>query len=196
MMTTRLIQSLHIFNQYIKNHRQIGTISPDSITCVNGLLEHVPFASADLIIEFGAATGTVSREILRRKRSGCTLICFEKNLAFHRLLSKTIAGPNLYIVQGDVFDAPDILSARFGIRDRTVDCIVSTLPCSSMPYEKLLHTAIIPLLKENGLLVQYMHVISFLKGYRLRPILMKHFRRIHSVVVVRNLPPALIYNCR
>jgi phospholipid N-methyltransferase len=186
----------NFLSQYMRNAREIGAIVPDSPACVNRLLRSVPFGSAKLIVEFGAASGAVTREILRRKILSTNLICFEKNAAFYNNLRKTLSGRNVFIVSDDVFDAAQVLSSRFGIPERSADCIISTLPCSSMPFAELLDEVVLPLLTEDGFFVQYMHTVSVLKGFRLRPILGQYFDRIESDVVIRSIPPALIYTCR
>ncbi|HWR73899.1 MAG TPA: hypothetical protein VN604_12075 [Nitrospirota bacterium] len=186
----------NFLNQYIRNAREIGAIGPDSPACVDRLLKSIPFGSARLIVEFGAASGAVTREILRRKRPWTQLICFEKNAFFYDALRKTLSGRNVFIVPDDVFDAVSVLSSRFGLPERSADCIISTLPCSSMEFADLLVKTILPLLKDKGVFVQYMHTVSVLKGFRLRPILDRYFDRIESDVVIRSIPPALIYTCR
>ncbi|MGE5173834.1 MAG: class I SAM-dependent methyltransferase [Betaproteobacteria bacterium] len=187
---------LNFLKQYVRNGKEIGAIGPDSVACVNGLLKSVHFESAKLIVEFGAASGTVTREILQRKNPACSLICFEKNALFYDNLRKAFLGRNVFIVPDDVFDATHVLSSRFGIPKRSVDCIISTLPCSSMRFAELLNKAVLPLLNEEGVFIQYMHTVSVLKGFRLRPILGRLFRRVESEIVFRNIPPALIYTCR
>jgi phospholipid N-methyltransferase len=197
-MKTKITENVYFnfWNEYLRNFREIGTIGPDSAGCVNGLLKAVPFESAELILEYGAASGSVTREILKRKNPDSTLICFEKNHAFYNLLGKTVRGRNFFVLNDDVFHAANILSSRFEIMDGSVDCIISTLPCSSLQFDELLRKSVVPLLKEDGVFVQYMHTVSALKGFRLRPVLRKYFSRIDSDFVFLNLPPALVYTCR
>src|SRR3990170_1652538 len=82
------------------------------------------------------------REILKRKSRNSTLICFEKNSAFCSLLGKTIQGRNVFVVNDDVFNAANILSSKFEIKTGSVDCIISTLPCSSMQFGELLQKSV------------------------------------------------------
>ncbi len=186
----------NFLGQYVRKAKEIGAIGPDSNACVNGLLKSVQLGSAKLIVEFGAASGAVTKEILRRKDPESRLICFEKNAAFYNYLRNAFPGRNVSIVSDDAFDAGHVLSSRFGIPERSVDCIISTLPCSSMKFVELLNKAVLPLLSEEGAFVQYMHTVSILKGFRLRPILGQLFGRIESNIVFLNIPPALIYTCR
>lgn len=187
---------LNFLNEYIRNFREIGSIGPDSPICANLLLKSIPFDSAALILEYGAGSGAVTMEILRRKKPKCTLICFEKNNTFYHLLRRTISGRNVFIIHDDVFNSTNVLWSRFGIPSGNVDCIVSTLPCSSLKFDELLRQEVLPLLKDDGLFIQYMYTVTTLKGFRLQPILQKYFSRVDSDFVFFNLPPALIYTCR
>ena len=112
---------------------------------------------------------------LKRKRRKTTLICFEKNNNFFNLLMRNIHGQNVFLINNDVSNSAKILSPEVGVSNEGVDCIISTLPCSSLNFDELLQKAVIPLLKEDGLFIQYMHILSFLKGFRLNPLLRKYF---------------------
>ena len=78
---------------------------------------------------------------------------------------------------------------------KNVDSIVSALPWSSLKFEELLMNEVLPLLKDGGLFIQYMHTLSVLKGIMLRPILQKYFTQIDLEFVFFNIPPALVYTC-
>lgn len=186
----------NFLNEYVRNTREIGSIGPDSSVCVDILLKSIPFDSAELILEYGAGSGAVTMEILKRKNPRSTLICFERNNTFYRRLRKTVTGRNVFIVHDDVFNSANILLTQFGIPSGSLDCIISTLPCSSLKFDELLQKAVLPLLKEDGIFIQYMYTVSTLKGFRLQPVLQKYFSQIDSDFVFFNLPPALIYTCR
>lgn len=183
------------FREYLRNVREIGAIAPDSRDCVESLLRSVPFASARVILEFGSASGAVTREIIRRKKRETLLICFEKNIAFYGRLSQDIAGENVVVLNRDVFGCGPLLQERFGLCSGDADCIVSTLPCSSLDFVQLLEGTAIPLLSRNGVFIQYMHTLSALKGFRLGPLLRRRFTTVDREFVFRNLPPALVYAC-
>jgi phospholipid N-methyltransferase len=180
----------------LKNYHATGTIAPDSLICVNGLLKSVPFKSAFLILEYGASSGAVTRELLLRKSPGSRLISFEKNRRFYEILDEEVGGRDVVVLNEDVFDAVDILSRRFAIKNRSVDCIVSTLPWSSMKFGDLLQRSVLPLLKADGIFIQYMHSTAILKGSRLRPMLERYFSSVASGFVFFNLPPTFVYTCR
>lgn len=189
-------QYLRFAREYCRNLRAIGSVVPDSKVCVDTLLAHVPFDTARVILEFGSASGSVTRELISRKRPDATLITFEINTAFHLHLSSTLHGPNVYHVHADTSHCRQVLAGRFGIKGKAVDCIVSTLPCSSLDFRDILWRSVLPVLKDDGVFIQYMHTLSLLKGFRLGPILRWHFGSVQSEFVFRNLPPTLVYSCR
>lgn len=185
---------LTFLKEYCRNYRQIGAIAPDSRPCVNAMFRYVPFRTANLILEFGAASGAVTRRILLRKRPDAVLVSFEKNPSFYRLLNKNVSGDNFFPVQEDVFDSARVLG-QIGLSGFPVDCVISTLPCSFLDFEGLLEHAVLPLLAPGGVFVQYLYSLSTLRGYRLSPRLRNYFENIHSRFVLLNLPPVLIYSC-
>ncbi len=197
MKSKRIENSVFNFlNQSVRHFKEIGSVAPDSSTCINSLVNPIPFDSAELILEYGAGSGAVTGEILKRKEPESTLISFEKNKIFYSRLRKNLKGKNIFIVNEDVFNSRNILLLRFGVQGGSVDCIISTLPWSSLKFEELLMNEILPLLKEGGIFIQYMYTLSVLKGILLRPILKRHFSQIDLDFVFFNIPPALVYTCR
>jgi phospholipid N-methyltransferase len=188
-------KSLRIFKEYCRNVREIGSVVPDSRSCVSSLLRLVPFATAKVIVEFGSASGAVTREIVKRKKPETLFISFEKNPNLHGVLKDTLAGKNVFLVNEDVFNCRKVLRDVFGIGDHGVDCIVSTLPCSCLDFDGLVKQSVLPALTENGHFIQYMHTLSLLKGFNLKKFLGKYFSRLHSDFVLLNVPPALVYTC-
>ena len=123
------------------------------------------------------------------------MLCFEKNPYFFRELDKNIRGPNVVFSEGNVLTAERFLQGH-GVQPGTVDCIISTLPCSNLDYERVLKGSVIPWLKPGGLFVQYMHVLSYLKGFNVARLLSNYFSGIEADLVIMNIPPAIVYNCR
>ncbi len=181
--------------EYFRNPLAIGSVVPDSLRCVKTLVRHVPFDSARIILEFGSASGTVTQELMERKRDNTMLICFEKNPHFSEALKRKIRGTNVILSGGDVLRASRFLHFQ-GISKGTVDCIISTLPCSNLDYQSILNESVMPWLKPDGLFVQYMHVLSYLKGFSVSRVLSNYFSSIQSDFVFSNVPPLMVYHCR
>jgi phospholipid N-methyltransferase len=187
--------SLSIFKEYCRNIKAIGSIVPDSKTCIRSLLKHVPFDSAKVIVEFGSASGAVTREIIKRKRPDTIFVSFEINQNLHAILKKDITKDNVFLMNEDVSNCENILAGILGSKGKKVDCIISTLPCSSIDFDALVKNSVLPVLNDKGRFVQYMHTISVLKGFNLKNYLDKYFNNLVSDFVFFNMPPALVYTC-
>ena len=188
--------SLRFFREYCRNVHEVGSIVPDSKSCVDSLLRRVPFDTAKVIVEFGSASGAVSRKIIKRKKPETMFISFEKNANLHGHLHANVIGENCFFVNENAFNCGKVLNDRFGIKANTVDCVVSTLPCSCLDFDGLVRQSVLPVLKEDGHFIQYMHSLSLLKGFNLGHSLAKHFTRMHSDFVLFNIPPAFVYTCQ
>ncbi len=181
--------------EYFQHFREIGSLVPDSRSCCRIMLKGVPFATARVIYEYGAGSGRLTREILRRKRADAVLVAFEKNRNLYRKLEKNCRDGNFFLVNTDLLAGePPVLPEEAA---GPADCIVSTLPCSSLDFDRLVREAVLPRLAPGtGVFVQYTHTISALKGFRARPVLDRYFREVRSSLSLVNLPPAVIYTCR
>lgn len=188
--------SLSIFKEYCRDIGQTGSILADSKPCVNSLLKHVPFGTAKVIVEFGSASGAVTREIIRRKRPETMLLAFEINPNLYEALKIGLTGENVYLIKEDALNCERVINGVLGRRGKNVDCIVSTLPCSCINFNLLIERSVLPVLKENGSFVQYSHTLSFLKGFNLYNCLAKYFSSMVSDHVLLNIPPALVYTCK
>jgi len=181
--------------EYLQHFREIGSLVPDSRSCCRTLLKGVPFASARIIYEYGAGSGRLTREILRRLRPGGILVAFEKNRNLYRKLAGDFREENFFLVNTDLLSGEPLVLPEgvFG----PADCIVSTLPCSSLDFDRLIREAVIPrLVPGTGVFVQYAHTLSALKGFKARKVLDRYFREVRSSLSLLNLPPAVIYTCR
>lgn len=189
--------SLSLAFEYFRHFREIGSLVPDSRTCCRALLGSVPFESARVIYEYGAGSGRVTREILGRKRPETILVSFEKNPQLHRRLASVVRAENFILVKADILERVSSGRTAGNPHPAKADCIVSTLPCSSLDFDRLIRHSVIPRLESGGgIFIQYAHTLSFLKGFRARTVLGRHFREVRSALVLRNLPPALVYTCR
>lgn len=188
--------NLSFLKEYFNHTRDTGSILPDSGALVTALLKHAPLASSKKILEYGPASGAVTREIIKRMGAETGLVCVEKNGRFYGELVRNVSRKNVILVHADACGWARRSAGRCGIRGGDVDCIISTLPCSSMDFESFLRLSVLPLLAEGGVFVQYMHTVSVFKGFRLEPILLRYFGSVTSEFVFSNVPPTFVYTAR
>ena len=119
-----------------------------------------------LVVELGAGTGTVTRQLLDAGIAPRRLVVVEQSPVMVSLLRERF--PQLAILEADARWLADCLP-----RDRQVDCIVSSLPLLSLNerVRNQIISAMFEVLHEGGLLIQYTYswrkANAFLKdGFR------------------------------
>lgn len=138
------------------------------------------------MVELGAGTGTVTRQLLDAGIAPRRLVVVEQSPVMVSLLRERF--PQLAILEADARWLADCLP-----RDRQVDCIVSSLPLLSLNerVRNQIISAMFEVLHEGGLLIQYTY--SWRKA---NAFLKDGFRCIGSSQVWHNVPPARIFRFR
>lgn len=119
--------------QFLRHPRSVGAIAPSGKNLSEKMVEPINFQTAKIIVEYGAGTGSFTRELLKRKREDTLLISIEKNDKFVKILKKEFpedGEKNFRIVHGGAEDACEIL-ALHGYEQ--ADYVVSGLPFTSLP---------------------------------------------------------------
>lgn len=171
------------FTQFLKNIKEIGSITPSSRYLVNRMLDEAPIEDASIIVELGAGTGCFTTEILNRMKPDATLYAFEINNTFCDKLN-TINDKRLHVIND---------SAEH-IKQHTTDAdiIVSGMPYASLPKElgnRILAEAK-RTLKPDGYYLQYQYSLVSKKKIK------KHFPHLRVKWEPRNIPPAFFYTCK
>lgn len=172
---------------HLKSIRTSGTIVPSSTFLVGRLLEGVDFASARRIVELGAGTGCVTREILRRMCPDARLVSLEINPVFVEAC-REFRDPRLRLVQGCAADLTRILREE---DMEEVDAVVSSLPLSLMDdtvVERILD-GVQACLSPDGVFTQYQYSLS--NHARLA----SRYRDVGVKFALANVPPAFVYAC-
>ncbi len=172
-------------SQFFKEWKQVGAISPSSTYLVNDMLDEVDFRKAHIIVEFGAGSGSFTREILRRMNNGSKLFVFEINPIFFGNLSK-IKDPRFIVINDS---AENVLKYVPG---RNADYIISGIPLSNLNQESKFQiiTSSIKTLKRGGIFLQFQYFPESL------PTLRKYFDLVKMKFTFLNTPPAFYYICR
>lgn len=145
---------------------------------------------AQVIAEFGPGTGVFTDEIIRRMRPDARLLVFEVDPQFVADLQARINDPRVAVIDDSAGSIGEQLAQR---ALPAVDCIVSGLPFTSLP-RPVTHDilqATRTTLRPGGVFVTYQYTPV------LRDLLRSYFpdTRIRRFVL-RNLPPALVFECR
>ena len=161
----------------------------------------LPLAQAKTVVEFGPGTGVMTRSLLERLPHDARLLAFEINPRFIDYLGEEFLDPRLEIVPVGAQNVMDELAKR-GI-DRA-DAVLSSLGLSLMP-KPLVHGILDAAAKavgDRGVFTQfqYFHRMRLEDGrpsyYDVGRALPEHFGSVQRRMIVRNLPPAFVYECR
>lgn len=173
---------------YIKamlDDKSVAALMPSSKFMVKRIIKAMDLRGAKTVVEYGAAAGVITREILPKLPPDGRLLAVEFNRPLFDMLSR-ISDPRLTVAHGDVREI-DAIAAKHGIGP--ADAVVSGVPFSMFSgrqrHELLLKTH--DLLRPGGRFVAYQvttHLITLLDDY---------FKRFETEFEIRNLPPHFIF---
>lgn len=177
--------------KFFKHGTAIASIAPSSRWLAQATIAGVDWQTARVVVELGAGTGPITREIALRARPDCRVLVVERDRDFVSLLhDRYSAWPNLEIIAADACDIAGVLADR-GIT--AVDDIVSGLPVPSFSRDQQrgLFRALEGVLREEGGYHQVTELpLVYWRLYK------RFFERVSFVFEPRNLPPAGAYRCR
>ncbi len=183
-MTAYNMDELAFFKEFLKNWRSVGSITPSSKFLVKKMLEDVEFKDAKLIIELGAGSGIVTREILKKMGRDSRLVVFETSLDFYQDLKK-IRDSRVEIYNQSAVNLQKYLG------DIPVDYIISGIPLANLSRtdKRNLLQSSYKALRPHGRFVQFQYSLES------RDDLKKVFDKVTTDFTPLNIPPAFIFSC-
>lgn len=172
---------------FLRSPLEVGSVIPSSKYMVSKVVEKVMESSPKTIVELGAGTGVITKELYNLlDKSSVQLIIFEKDDKMREELNKTF--PEIHIFE----DALSLIKIMEQLHIKEIDCIVSGLPFSLFPVEKKeeMLSTIYSILKHDGSFVMYQYSLH------MKSRLMETFNEVKTSFVFRNIPPAFIFDCR
>lgn len=181
-----IVDRFQLLTRFFFSPKRIGSITPSSRFLVHSLLHSVPWDDVRAIVELGAGTGVVTREIEKRKREDCLTVIFEIDPYLRNSLHKE--NPNRIICA----NAQRLCDELQRLEIPKVDCIVSSLPFANFTEEErmILLQQIREILMPNQLFLAYQYSLQ------MKPMLDQFFQRVEVRFVPWNLPPAFVYVCQ
>lgn len=184
-------ENLKLISGFIRSPRSVGSIIPSSQS-LSRRLAAFPSKRADTIIELGAGTGPITREITQKTNH---LICYEKCTVMSSTLQER--HPNAVIKSEDAMGCVRDIHNSHDIGRKCH--IISSLPLTTMPRDyvrKLLFEISESLLPEEYFCCFLYWPNILLKRNKWIPkLLSSNFNHINYSLEVKNLPPALIIMC-
>lgn len=188
-------------SQALENFQSTAAIAPSSRFLAEAMVDPLAVERARTVIELGPGTGVMTRELLRRMPFDAKLLAFEVSPRFVSYLRDNIRDPRLEVVPANAGCVVEELAKR-GL-DRA-DAVLSSLGLTLMPVDVVVDVldGASRLIGDWGAFTQfqYVHRVRLEDG---RPIycditrwLDERFPVVNRRMIVRNLPPAFVYDCR
>lgn len=171
---------------FTKNLSQTGAFGETSRFVVREITRHVDNAHPQLILEYGAGHGNISRGILKKMHPASRLLAFEINPEFCEVL-REIDDPRLTVINASVNDIDQYVTKE---DQAGIDAVISSVPITFLTKEESdqLIAKSFELLKPGGWMSQVLYTVHHLPKFR------KYFSK-NAVRLVLNIPPAFVYQC-
>lgn len=178
------MSTIEFFREGLKNLKTVGTVTRSSKFLCKGVIRHIDFKKADLIVEIGAGDGVITRHILKKMKPNARLLAFEVNPRFCDLMRK-IDDERLIVVE-DSAEHLGIYIEKLGARE--ADYIVSAIPFVALPKDLALEIirTCHRYLKEGGLFLQVHYSLLAKNFYE------TVFGNVDINFVPLNVPPAFV----
>ena len=181
---------LLMLGKFMKHGTSIASFVPSSRFLAKCLVKGIDWDKSQCIVELGAGTGPITKQLVKRAKPHTKLIVIEQDPDFCKRLREKFPGrTNLEIVEGDAGKLDEILGER-GIS--MCDHILSGLPLPSFPasLRDAIITASYKVLPPHGTFRQLTNMPWIY--YRLYK---SYFNRVQFSLVPINFPPAGVYFC-
>jgi phospholipid N-methyltransferase len=172
------------FEEFLKNWREVGSITPSSKFLVKKMLETVDFKNTKTILELGAGSGVMTLELLKEMPVDSKLVVFEVNKDFYNALSK-ISDKRLILHNSSALD----LQKYFA--EGEVDYIISGIPLATLSAsdKKDLLMFSYKALRSSGRYIQFQYSLESKKD------LESIFDQVSQDFTPLNIPPAFVFSC-
>ncbi len=181
-----LQERVTFLGRFLQTPLKIGSVTPSSAWLVAAMLAPIPWSSVEVVVELGAGTGVMTREIVRRLPMGGKVFLFEQD---GRLLAALREAYPAFVVEAYAEQLYPVL-VNAGVE--RVDCVVSGLPFTTLPEEarQAILEGVFQALKPGGLFIAFQYSLHMRERFR------RHFDEVTLRWVPLNIPPAFVYCCR
>ena len=178
-----------------------AAIAPSSRFLAAAMVCPLPLWRAKTIVELGPGTGVMTRELLDSLAPDAKLLAFEVNDRFVGYLRENFPDPRLEVISAGAEQAGEELKRR-GIEK--VDAVLSSLGLGLLPEELMgqIFEGLLPTLAPTSVFTQfqYVHRMRMDNGrpayFDAAALLSRYFPIVNRRTIMRNLPPAFVYDCR
>jgi phospholipid N-methyltransferase len=187
------VYSLRFLREFLRDPAAVGAITPSSHALGRAVCEAAGVDAADVTVEFGPGTGTITEVILEHLKPDSTFFAMEVSEDFVRTLAEHL--PDVEVIHDSAEHTAKYLAEK---NLEGCQAIVSGLPWAMFDpdLQDCLLDGVMESLTPNGRFATYMYAHSpFLKkGRRFKAELERRFARTGTHRIVwANLPPAVVF---
>lgn len=173
------------FKQFLKKGVQVASFVPSSRAMARAAARAVDPDRQQVILELGAGTGPITREIMAKKHPHSRVIALELDPSFVPVLRRSCPGAE--IVEADVRRLPEVLAE---LNVEKVDVVINGLPTPSLP--ESVNRVVIETIEKFGPEAAVTQItvmpLVYQKMYK------QVWERVQFEFVVKNVPPAGVYH--
>ncbi len=185
-LSAQLQERGRFLRSFLSGPRRVGAVLPTSRHTARVMIDMAPVHAAGCVVELGAGTGPLTKELVPRLGQDSELLAFEIDPSLARVLDADLTDPRVRVIA----DSAANLEAH--LDGKRPEIIFSALPFTSLPTavrDELLDTAR-RVLADDGVMV-VLQYSPFVEG-ALRAV----FGSVERRFSLPNVPPAVLYACR
>lgn len=194
-MTTargRATRGLYFLRCFLRNPREVGAVCPSTRALGDAMLTGLDLKRGDVVVEYGAGTGSLTESIWRRSRElgGLRYLGIEREAGFCRVLRERM--PDFDFACAQVEDVEALLAER-GLP--APKAIISGLPLILLPTMDSIVATASRVVAPGGSFRTFTYLQSSItpNARRLRRLIREHFDGAGSSPLIwRNFPPAWV----
>ena len=187
--------------QALSEFQSTAAIAPSSRFLAQAMVKPLPTERAKTVVELGPGTGVMTEELLEQLPYDAKLLAFEINPRFVDYLRINLPDPRLEVIQCGAERAHIELERR-GIGK--ADAILSSLGLSLLPesLNREIFESLLPHMANDGVFTQFQYFTRMRmqdglpEYFDVGRFLGRYFPVVKRRMIVRNLPPAFVYDCR
>lgn len=175
--------------KFLRFGTRIASVTPSSRFLARAVAAHIPAGYAGTIIELGAGTGVITRELLSRVSPEARIIVVENDPDFAALLREKYTCSSVSVSETDAVDMLALARAE-GLE--RVDYIISGLPTPSLKAadRERLFSGVRRILGSQGVFIQITEFpLVYYRFYK------RFFESVRFSFVPWNMPPGGVYTC-
>lgn len=185
--TPRKPEKLLFLKKFIRHGKRVASFAPSSRSLAKAMCLPVDPDRPQVIVELGAGTGAVTREIVRRMHPESRLLAIEIDPTFARYLRHAV--PQARVVMADVQTLPQVLESC-GLSG--FDLLLNGLPTPSLP--KRLNRVVLETFASLSPHAIFSQLTIMPWVYK--PTYVRLFEEVRFHLVLKNAPPGGVYHCQ